>query len=54
MSFENLFPFGIWVFEPDWSLDHSQLVNLIIACYPFEEIGAIYLSTARGVSNGAV
>ena len=26
MSFEILFPFGLWVFEPDWLLDHSQLV----------------------------
>lgn len=49
MSFETLFPLGLWVFEPDWFLDHSQLVNMIVACYPFEEIGAmIYLSAARG------
>ena len=47
MNFETLFPLGLWVFEPDWLLDHSQLVNLIVACYPFEEIGAMmYLSTA--------
>ena len=26
MSFEILFPFGLWVFEPGWLLDHSQLV----------------------------
>ena len=26
MSFEILFPFGLWVFEPDWLLNHSQLV----------------------------
>jgi len=26
MSFEVLFPFGLWVFEPGWLLDHSQLV----------------------------
>ena len=26
MSFKILFPFGLWVFEPDWLLDHSQLV----------------------------
>ena len=24
MSFEILFPFGLWVFEPGWLLDHSQ------------------------------
>ena len=23
---EILFPFVLWVFEPDWLLDHSQLV----------------------------
>ena len=26
MSFEILFPFGLWVSEPDWLLNHSQLV----------------------------
>ena len=26
MSFEILFPFGLWVFEPDWLFNHSQLV----------------------------
>ena len=26
MSFEILFPFGLWVFEPGWLLVHSQLV----------------------------
>ena len=26
MSFGSLFPFGLWVFEPDWLLNHSQLV----------------------------
>ena len=26
MSFEILFPFGLWVFEPGWLLDHSRLV----------------------------
>ena len=26
MSFEILFPFGLWVFGPGWLLDHSQLV----------------------------
>ena len=26
MSFEIPFPFGLWVFEPGWVLDHSQLV----------------------------
>ena len=26
MSFEILFPFGLWVFEPGWLLNHSQLV----------------------------
>jgi len=25
MSFEILLPFGLWVFEPGWLLDHSQL-----------------------------
>ena len=26
MSFEILFPFGLWVSEPGWLLNHSQLV----------------------------
>ena len=26
MSFEILFPFGLWVFEPDGLFNHSQLV----------------------------
>ena len=26
MSFEILFPFGLWVFEPGWLFNHSQLV----------------------------
>ena len=26
MSFEIMPPLGLWVFEPDWLLDHSQLV----------------------------
>ena len=26
MSFEILFPFGPWVSEPGWLLNHSQLV----------------------------
>ena len=26
MSFEILFPFGLWVIEPDWLRNHSQLV----------------------------
>ena len=25
-GFRILFPFGLWVFKPDWLLDHSQLV----------------------------
>ena len=25
MSFEILFPFGLWVSEPGWLLNHSQL-----------------------------
>ena len=27
MSFEILFPFGLWVSEPGWLLNHSQLHN---------------------------
>ena len=29
MIFEILFLFGLWVFEPDWLLNHSQLVSLV-------------------------
>ena len=29
MNFEILFPFGLWVFEPDWLLNHSQELRSI-------------------------
>ena len=32
MSFEILFPFGRWVFEPDWLLDHTCCC-CYVACY---------------------
>ena len=27
LSFEIMFPFGLWVFESGWLLDHSELVS---------------------------
>ena len=33
MSFEILFPFGLWVFEPDWLLNHSQSAGVKVSLF---------------------
>ena len=44
MSFEILFPFGLWVFEPGWLLNHSQLVW---RCPCFSQI-VVQITSTRG------
>ena len=54
MTFEILFPFGLWVytwvFEPDWLLDHSQLVSRR-PCVSEMKVGAVRMSTLCFLSN---
>ena len=46
MSFEILLPFRLWVFEPGWLLDHSQ-----IGCFKQAELELELLSAVWGAAH---
>ena len=50
MIFEILFPFGLWVFEPGWLLDHSQIGGFKQAELELELLSAVWGAAHKSAS----